>query len=115
MQKPVRNSILSVLGCIFIISGCSTTDSIVVTTDSPRASLVLQEPEQLRLRPVDWSVITADTVASQLQQHPVYFCLTKTGYENLSLNTIDTGEFIQQQTVTIQAYQTFVKETTNPN
>ena len=70
----------------------------------------------IRLREVEWTLITPDNVEDVLEQAEgsgrpvVFFALTDKGYENLGLNISDIRALIQQQKTIISAYENYYKE-----
>lgn len=123
MRKQQSKRTLSVLGFItiaIIISGCSFSPRPqpieVSTVPVEKPSLELPRADELRLRSVDWTLITPDNVEHVIEQAEqsgrpvVFFALTDDGYERLSLNISDLRAFIQQQQAIIAAYENYYKE-----
>jgi hypothetical protein len=113
--------ITSVLGfglVTLLISGCSTPmpQRIEVSAkpvDKPE--LVLPNADALRMREVDWTIITPENFEEKIEEikktgRPVvFFALTDKGYENLGLNFSDIRAYIQQQKAIIAAYENYYK------
>lgn len=82
-----------------------------------KPSLVLPNADEVRMRDVEWIVITpenAEEVFEELRNQGnsvVLFGLTSDGYENLSLNLSDIRAFLQQQQSIIGAYEVYYKTT----
>lgn len=111
------NLILSVLFCgILSLSACGETTKIkevpVVetrTVEVPRPAPIVPSVDQLRLRKIEWIVITpenVDEVFAELDSDSVaLFALTADGYEALSLNISDIRSILQQQKRVIAVYR----------
>lgn len=70
-------------------------------------------PDQLRLRDVEFIVITpenVDEVFANLKGDKALIALTPKGYENISLNLSDIRAYIQQQKQIIILYEGVWKE-----
>jgi hypothetical protein len=115
--------ITSVLGfglVTLLISGCSTAPQRIEVSAKPVAKpeLVLPPVDQLRMREVDWTLITPENFEEEVAKlkasgRPiVFFALTDKGYENLGLNFSDIRAFIQQQKAIIIAYENYYKSAT---
>lgn len=120
MQKQQSKRTLSVLGFItiaIVISGCSFSPRPqpieVSTVPVEKPGIELPQADELRLRSVDWTLITPDNVDDVIEQAEqsgrpvVFFALTDEGYERLSLNISDLRAFIQQQKAIIAAYENY--------
>lgn len=115
---------MSVLGCLslaVLVSGCSLLASQpepveISTTPVEKPELELPEADELRLRNLEWTLITPENVDEIIKQAEasgrplVFFALTDEGYENLSLNIADIRAFIQQQDSIIAAYENYYEE-----
>jgi len=104
-----------------LISGCSLIssqpDPIEISTKPvQKPELELPRADELRLRDVEWTLITPDNAeevfaeAEESGRPIVFFGLTDKGYENLGLNISDIRAFIQQQKTIIAAYENYYKE-----
>ena len=122
MQRVTKNSIQSVLGFItiaFLISACGSTRVEPVTPievrtiEIPRPAPIVPEVDQLRLRNVEWIVITPDNVDESFAKiqsgELVLFAVTAQGYENLSLNLSDVRALVEQQKKIIAIYESQYK------
>lgn len=105
----------SLLILIFLISCTSVEEPDPVTRVETR-TVEVQRPaprvpdvDQLRLRDVDWSVLTAENFEEQLEnidsRNAVFFAITSEGYENLSLNLSDLRALVEQQQSIIGIYE----------
>jgi hypothetical protein len=122
MQKLQKKQTLSVLGFLslaLLISGCSSLQPKqieVSTVPVEKPELELPKTDKIRLREVEWTLITPDNVDEVLEQAEksgrpvVFFALTDKGYENLGLNISDIRALIQQQKTIISAYENYYKE-----
>lgn len=110
---------MSVLGfttILLLLAGCAGNQPRQIdisTTPIDRPVLVLPEADPLRMRNIEWVVITQDNfddIINEMQEtgnHVVFFALTDQGYENLSLNLNDLRAYIQQQQRIIVAYENY--------
>lgn len=103
-----------------MISACSaTTETVVEVRSKPisRPSLSLPPTTQYSTRPVEWIVITKDnieekfSVLEQNNEEYVFFALSTTGYENLSMNMADILRFTREQNAVIIAYRNYYERT----
>ena len=113
------NSIPNVLGSILvalIISGCATQtppdNSVEVKTVQikPLAPIV-PKVNELKLRKLDWIVITEENYQSALTdlrkegEEPVIYGLSSEGYTDLMMNQNDVMGMIRQQQEIIGTYR----------
>jgi len=122
MQKQGKNLILNALGFLsltLLISGCSSLQPRqieVSTVPVQKPQLELPNTDEIRLRDVEWTLITPDNVEEVLEEAEesgrpiVFFALTDKGYENLGLNISDIRALIQQQQTIITAYENYYTE-----
>jgi len=122
MQKQGKNLILNALGFLsltLLISGCSSLQPRqieVSTVPVQKPQLELPSTDEIRLRDVEWTLITPDNVEEVLEEAEesgrpvVFFALTDKGYENLGLNISDIRALIQQQQTIITAYENYYQE-----
>jgi hypothetical protein len=122
MQKHQNKRILSVLGFLsltLLISGCSSLQPRqieVSTVPVEKPQLELPSTDEIRLRNVEWTLITPDNAeevfaeAEESGRPVVFFALTDKGYENLGLNISDIRALIQQQQTIITAYENYYTE-----
>lgn len=115
-------SIQNVLGfglAAILISGCTAPmPQRIEVSAKPVAKpeLVLPNADVLRMRKVDWMLITPENFDEKVAEieatgRPVvFFALTDEGYENISMNFSDVRAFIQQQRTIIAAYENYYKE-----
>ena len=117
-----KNLIQNVLGFILIaslISACSSkeiepvTIVEVKTIEIPRPAPVVPEIDQLKLRSVEWIIITPDNVDEKFNEikngEAVLFALTADDYENISLNLSDVRAAMDQQKKIIAVYKSQFK------
>jgi len=109
------------LSLALLISGCSLLTpqpkSVEISTQPVnKPELELPETDEIRLRAVDWTLVTPENVeevfseAEKSGRPVVFFALTDKGYENLGLNISDIRALIQQQQTIIAAYENYYKE-----
>jgi hypothetical protein len=83
------------------------------TVEVPRPAPIVPAVDQLRLRPVNWIVITPDNIEESFAKiqsgEVVLFAVTTQGYENIALNLSDIRAMIEQQKKIIAIYQTQYK------
>lgn len=117
-------SIVNVLGCglvLLSLNGCALFQPMpqrieVSAKPVDKPELVLPPVDQLRLKEVEWTLITQenfDQVIAKAKKEGrpiVFFALTDKGYENLSMNFSDIRAFVQQQKAIIAAYENYYKK-----
>jgi hypothetical protein len=107
---------IGLLLVFLLVSACSSPAEIeeirtveVRTIEVPRPAPIVPPVDQLRLRPVNWIIITPDNVEESFGRiqsgELVLFALTADGYENISLNLSDVRSMIEQQQRVIAIYQ----------
>jgi hypothetical protein len=85
----------------------------VVAKPVEKTPLALENPQPLRLRPVDWIVVTPQNwegVFRQMQakdQNLVLFGLTSDGYQALSVTIAELRNLINTQRIIIQQYKDY--------
>ena len=81
----------------------------VRTIEVQRPAPIVPTVDQLRLRSVEWIIITpenADEKFAQIQNgEAVLFALTADGYENIALNLSDIRAMLEQQKRVIAIYE----------
>ena len=101
---------------VLILAACSAPAEIervrpveVRTVEVPRPAPIVPSVDQLRLRPVNWIIITPDNVEESFARiqsgELVLFAITAEGYENIALNLSDIRAMIEQQQRIIVIYQ----------
>lgn len=105
-----NNLTLSVLGFL-LLTGCNSTEQLQVsTTTVTRPPLVVQDPDIIISRPVEWVIITPENIEevfSSLPPGTALFAVTAEGYSNLALNLSDTRALVEQQAQIIIAYRNY--------
>ena len=117
-----ENLIQNALGFItiaFLISACGSSriepvEPIEVRTiEIPRPAPIVPDVDQLRLRDVEWIIITPDNIEESFAKiksgEMVLFAVTAEGYENISLNLSDIRAMIDQQSKIIAIYKSQFK------
>lgn len=118
-EKPMKYLALA-LG-IIVLSGCTSMPQRIEVSAKPieKPKLVLPEAQQLRLRDVEFILITrenAEEVFAELERSrkdPVLIGLSDDGYETLSLNLSDVMALLQQQKAIIAAYKNYYEESSD--
>lgn len=113
----MRTLIVALLGLTLLV-GCTSTPRQIEISAKPidKPNLVLPPVEQLRLKDVEWIVITQDNyqeVFAKLlkdKKDPALIGLTDDGYETLSLNMSDIMKLLAQQKQIIAAYQNYYED-----
>jgi len=115
-EEPMRFIALTLVALLLV--GCGTTPRQIEISAKPidKPNLVLPPVEQLRLKDVEWIVITQENyqeVFDKLlkdKKDPALIGLTDDGYETLSLNMSDIMRLLQQQKAIIAAYQNYYED-----
>ncbi|MFN9957294.1 MAG: hypothetical protein ACK55I_29670 [bacterium] len=85
----------------------------VVTVPQEKTPLALENPAPLRLKPVDWIVVTPqnwEEVFKQMQakeQNLVLFGLTSDGYQTLAVTIAELRNLINTQRIIIDKYKEY--------
>ena len=104
---------------ILLLAGCSSNKPQPIEISAKpidKPELILPPIEPLRLKDVEWIIITAENaqeVFAQLlkdKKDPMLIGLTDDGYETLSLNMSDIMTLIAKQKTVIAAYQNYYEE-----
>ena len=105
---------------LFLTSGCSTLREYipevkpveVVQIQKQQAIYHPPLPNQVKTKPVEWSVLTPQIMEEYLDDLEngeastnVYYGVSPTGYENLSLNMAEVKRYIRQMLSIISYYQ----------
>lgn len=103
------------LTSLFLLSACTRTPAVestpvveVRTVQVPRPAPIVPNVDQLRLRDIQWKIITPENVQEvfdSLSRDAVLFAVTSDGYEALAMNLSDVRGMIQQQQKIIAIYQ----------
>jgi len=112
---------LLIVVAIVLSSGCSSFPSFsvpevrpveVVTIELPAPMYHPPLPNQVTPMPVEWRVLTPDTMAAYLVDlengeapSQAYYGLTNKGYENLSNNMAEVKRYIRQTLSVIEYYR----------
>jgi len=114
------NAIKILVLALFVASltGCKwfVKDIEASYTPVPKPELVLPEADEIRMRELEWFIITpenAEEVFAEIEKGNnavVLLGLTANGYERISLNLADVRGYIQQQQSIIAAYKKYYEE-----
>ena len=115
-----------------LLTGCATLGSLipwpkstkvepvtVVTVPQEKTPLAIDNPQPLRLRTLDWIVITPENweeVFKQMQakeQNLVLFGLTSDGYQSLAITIAELRNLINTQRVIIEKYKDYYEPKNN--
>lgn len=101
---------------ILLLAACSSAPEIetvppveIRTVEVPRPAPIVPNTDQLRLRNVQWIIITPENIEEKFAQiqsgEAVLFAVTAEGYENIALNLSDIRTLIAQQQRIIAIYR----------
>ena len=104
---------------ILVLSGCSVlepppqiTPVEVVTIEKPAPVYPPPKPSAITTLPVEWTVLTPETMQEYLDDLAqgnaptnAFYGVTTQGYENLSSNMADVIRYIRQLTSIVDYYQ----------
>ena len=113
-EELMRLAFVILIGLLFL-TACSTPPRVIEISAKPisKPELILPPAEQLRLKDVEWIIITeenADEIFAKLKESrkdPMLIGLSDDGYEVLGLNYSDIMSYIQQQNAIIKAYENY--------
>jgi hypothetical protein len=115
MRKSLIRNALGFISIGLLISACSSKEIEPVeivevrTIEISRPAPVVPEIDQLKLRPVQWIIITPENAEQKLNEikngEAVLFALTTDDYENISLNLSDVRAAMDQQKKIIAVYK----------
>lgn len=113
-EEPMRFLVIALVSTL-VLAGCTTKPRQIEISAKPidKPALVLPPVEQLRLKDVEWVIITeenAQEVFAKLlkdKKDPMLIGLTDDGYEVLSLNMSEIMRLIAQQKQIIAAYKNY--------
>lgn len=116
MKNLTKNALGFGLAAMLLSScgGTSINPISIISKPAPRPELTLPPVDSLKLRKVEWIVVTPDNVDEVFTnlanngQNLALFALTDEGYENLGLNFSDIRQLVQQQKSIIVAYDNYV-------
>ena len=114
----LTTSLLLLSGCAsFSLFGEDVKPVEVVTKKEDRVRLNLADPSPLKLKEVQWIVVTpenAEEVWAKLQESNtdlVLFGLTDQGYENLAINIANIRNIMNEQRIIILKYKQYYEPT----
>lgn len=115
MRKHQKNSTLSALGCLLLIStltACGTKPEVrpvenvsVSTKPVERPAPIVPKADELNLRDLNWIVVTPENIEEVLKNGGKIYALSEEGYKNLNANMRDIFSHIEQKNVIIAVYQ----------
>jgi hypothetical protein len=108
-----------ILSSILFLVACGTPEIEQVkpvevrTIQIPRPAPIVPEVDQLKLRAVNWIIITPSNIEESFAKiqkgELVLFAVTTDGYENIALNLSDIRALIAQQQKIIAIYKSQFK------
>lgn len=110
------------LGMILLLTACGSGTSLQIFSQPVQIDVArAADPEAVRMLPVQFRVVTGDTVDSFLAEirtaqsgaTPVFIAITTKDYENMSLNLADLRRYIEQQQAVIVYYRSVVEPLRN--
>lgn len=127
LQLQIQTTSL-ILVASLVLSGCGigsmfrpkTQPIEVKTVPLEKTPLNLDNPQPLRLRPVDWIVVTPqnwEDVFKQMQakeQNLVLFGLTSDGYQSLAVTIAELRNLINTQRIIIEKYKEYYEPAKSP-
>ena len=113
--NKIINSIILIglISSTMFFAGCSEKQLNVVSKPEERVKLNLEEPNQLKLKPVNFYVVTEknkDAVFKQLEtskKDKVLIALSDEDYQKLSENILLIQNYIMQQRYVIKSYKDY--------
>ena len=106
---------MSALLLILISAGCAVQDRIIVKTELVTPDISIQQkPKGVNLHPVKFYAVSEKNFSEFIQKFEkengdlVFFAISVTDYENLSLNVAELKRYIQQQQSLIIYYETSI-------
>lgn len=115
MQLKNYLMILSVSLLVLISSGCAVQDRIIVKTELVTPNIPIQsKPKGVNLHPVKFYAVSDKNFNEFIEKFElengdlVFFAISVTDYENLSLNMAELKRYINQQNSLIIYYETSI-------
>ena len=114
----MKTIVVAFLG-VLLLAGCANNRPTPIEISAKpidKPELILPPIEPLRLKDVEWIIITEENAQEVFEQllkdrkDPMLIGLTDDGYETLALNMSDIMALIAQQKLIIAAYQNYYEE-----
>lgn len=110
----------AILTSALFLAACGSSTKVepvkpveVRTIEIQKPAPVVPTVDQLRLRKVEWVIITPENAEQKFKEiktgEAVFFALTIDGYENIALNLSDVRALIDQQKKIIAIYESQYK------
>lgn len=98
---------ISIGALIFLVACGQTTRTVTAfeTVQVEKIAPIVPAPDQLRLQPVTWNVLTLENYSDKFKKAPVYYALTEADYRNLAYNMKDLQAYLLQQKSVVKAYE----------
>ena len=109
----------TVLGLLFLASGCATKPMEISVAPIEKPSLVLPGIASVDLREIKWMIVTPENAAAVFEHlkkngtNPVLFALTDDGYQALSLNFADIQRYINDKNGAVIGYKDYYEKPKN--
>lgn len=97
-----------IVGTLILLAACGqTTKTVTVfeTVQVEKIAPIIPTPDQLKLQPVTWNVLTLENYLDKFKKAPVYYALTEADYRNLAFNIKDLQAYLLQQRSVIKAHE----------
>lgn len=111
-MKAAKFAIAGLLSLTLL--ACSSRPSLVVAVQSiEKPQLILPATDKIKLRNVEWTVVTAAVTTEQAlkkSKSTSLFAVSAKGYENLSVNTAEMSKAIRQLQAQLKAYEEYYKK-----
>ena len=117
VNKIISSIIL--ISTVLLFSACSEKQIEVRTVQDERIKLNLSEPQQLKLKPITFYVLTEknkDAVFKQLEssnKDKVLISISDDDYQNMSENLVLIQNYITQQRYIIKSYKEYYEPDLN--
>lgn len=109
----------TVLGLLFLVSGCATKPLEVTVAPIAKPVLILPSVEPVDLRDIKWMIVTPENAAVVFEAlkkngtNPVLFALTNDGYQALSLNFADIQRYVNDANGVVIGYKEYYEKPAN--
>ena len=105
------------LWLLVLLGGCSSSP-VIVPQLQPNTQIAVPSAQPMTMNPVEWQVLNAEqlrALANKMQKSQVAFLLDTRNYDNLSLNIIEIGRYIQEQKTILDMLKAVIAERAKSN